>query len=113
MELPAAEAREEYDNQLMTVRLGDFKFKFYSPKDKEYIGAYNHQMNTINDLSFTQFYWGNNELGPETYDFVGRNLLYTIPAAKATGKVRINLWKVGKDSITATLHKRLTKAVLF
>lgn len=79
---------------------GDFKFKFYSPKDKEYIGAYNHQMNTINDLSFTQFYWGNNELGPETYDFVGRNLLYTLPAAKATGKVRINLWKVGKDSKT-------------
>lgn len=78
----------------------DFKFKFYSPNDKEYIGAYNHQMNTINDLSFTQFYWGNNELGPETYDFVGRNLLYTIPAAKATGKVRINLWKVGKDSKT-------------
>lgn len=79
---------------------GDFNFKFYSPNDKEYIGAYNHQMNTINDLSFTQFYWGNNELGPETYDFVGRNLLYTLPAAKATGKVRINLWKVGKDSKT-------------
>lgn len=79
---------------------GDFKFKFYSPKDKEYIGAYNHQMNTIDNLSFTQFYWGNNELGPEAYDFVGRNLLYTIPAAKATGKVRINLWKVGKDSKT-------------
>lgn len=79
---------------------GDFKFKFYSPKDKEYIGAYNHQMNTINDLSFTQFYWGNNELGPETYNFEGRNLLYTLPAAKATGKVRINLWKVGKDSKT-------------
>ena len=79
---------------------GDFKFKFYSPKDKEYIGAYNHQMNTIDNLSFTQFYWGNNELGPETYDFVGRNLLYTIPAAKATGKVRINLWKVGKDNMT-------------
>lgn len=78
----------------------DFKFKFYSPKDKEYIGAYNHQMNTINDLSFTQFYWGNNELGPETYNFEGRNLLYTLPAAKATGKVRINLWKVGKDSKT-------------
>ena len=79
---------------------GDFKFKFYSPKDKEYIGAYNHLTNTINDLSFTQFYWGNNELGPETYDFEGRNLLYTLPAAKATGKVRINLWKVGKDSKT-------------
>lgn len=79
---------------------GDFKFKFYSPKDKEYIGAYNHQMNTINDLSFTQFYWGNNELGPETYNFEGRNLLYTLPAAKATGKVRINLWKVGKDNMT-------------
>lgn len=79
---------------------GDFKFKFYSPKDKEYIGAYNHQMNTIDNLSFTQFYWGNNELGPETYDFEGRNLLYTIRAAKATGKVRINLWKVGKDSKT-------------
>lgn len=79
---------------------GDFKFKFYSPKDKEYIGAYNHQMNTINDLSFTQFYWGNNELGPETYNFEGRNLLYTLPAAKATGKVRINLLKVGKDSKT-------------
>lgn len=79
---------------------GDFNFKFYSPKDKEYIGAYNHQMNTINDLSFTQFYWGNNELGPEIYDFEGRNLLYTLPAAKATGKVRINLWKVGKDSKT-------------
>ena len=79
---------------------GDFKFKFYSPKDKEYIGAYNHQMNTINDLSFTQFYWGNNELGPETYNFEGRNLLYTLPAAKAKGKVRINLWKVGKDSKT-------------
>lgn len=79
---------------------GDFKFKFYSPKDKEYIGAYNHQMNTINDLSFTQFYWGNNELGPETYDQYGRNLLYTLPADKAKGKVRINLWKVGKDSKT-------------
>lgn len=79
---------------------GDFKFKFYSPKDKEYIGAYNHEMNTINDLSFTQFYWGNNELGPETYNFEGRNLLYTLPAAKAKGKVRINLWKVGKDSKT-------------
>ena len=79
---------------------GDFKFKFYSPKDKEYIGAYNHLTNTINDLSFTQFYWGNNELGPETYNFEGRNLLYTLPAAKATGKVRINLWKVGKDSKT-------------
>jgi threonylcarbamoyladenosine tRNA methylthiotransferase MtaB len=24
VELPAAHAREEYDNQLMTVRLGDF-----------------------------------------------------------------------------------------
>lgn len=79
---------------------GDFKFKFYSPKDKEYIGAYNHQMNTINDLSFTNFYWGNNELGPETYDQYGRNLLYTLPADKAKGKVRINLWKVGKDSNT-------------
>ena len=79
---------------------GDFKFKFYSPNDKEYIGAYNHQMNTINDLSFTQFYWGNNELGPETYDLYGRNLLYTLPADKAKGKVRINLWKVGKDSNT-------------
>lgn len=79
---------------------GNFKFKFYSPKDKEYIGAYNHQMNTINDLSFTQFYWGNNELGPNTSDYYGRNLLYTLPAAKATGKVRINLWKVGKDSKT-------------
>lgn len=79
---------------------GDFKFKFYSPKDKEYIGAYNHEMNTINDLSFTQFYWGNNELGPETYNFEGRNLLYTLPAAKAKGKVRINLWKVGKDNMT-------------
>lgn len=79
---------------------GDFKFKFYSPKDKEYIGAYNHQMNTIDNLSFTNFYLGNNELGPETYDYEGRNLLYTLPAAKATGKVRINLWKVGKDSKT-------------
>lgn len=79
---------------------GDFKFKFYSPKDKEYIGAYNHQMNTIDNLSFTQFYWGNNELGPETYDLYGRNLLYTLPADKAKGKVRINLWKVGKDSKT-------------
>ena len=78
----------------------DFKFKFYSPKDKEYIGAYNHLMNTIDNLSFTQFYWGNNELGPDTYDYYGRNLLYTLPAAKATGKVRINLWKVGKDSKT-------------
>lgn len=79
---------------------GDFKFKFYSPKDKEYIGAYNHQMNTINDLSFTQFYWGNNELGPNDNNYEGRNLLYTLPAAKAKGKVRINLWKVGKDSKT-------------
>ena len=79
---------------------GDFKFKFYSPKDKEYIGAYNHEMNTINDLSFTQFYWGNNELGPNTSDYYGRNLLYTLPAAKAKGKVRINLWKVGKDNMT-------------
>ncbi len=79
---------------------GDFNFKFYSPKDKEYIGAYNHLMNTINDLSFTQFYWGNNELGPNDNNYEGRNLLYTIPAAKATGKVRINLWKVGKDSKT-------------
>lgn len=79
---------------------GDFKFKFYSPKDKEYIGAYNHLMNTINDLSFTQFYWGNNELGPNDNNYEGRNLLYTLPAAKATGKVRINLWKVGKDSKT-------------
>ena len=79
---------------------GDFNFKFYSPEDKEYIGAYNHEMNTINDLSFTQFYWGNNELGPNTSDYYGRNLLYTLPAAKAKGKVRINLWKVGKDSKT-------------
>ena len=79
---------------------GDFKFKFYSPKDKEYIGAYNHEMNTINDLSFTQFYWGNNELGLNTSDYYGRNLLYTLPADKAKGKVRINLWKVGKDSKT-------------
>lgn len=79
---------------------GDFNFKFYSPKDKEYIGAYNHLMNTINDLSFTQFYWGNNELGPNDNNYEGRNLLYTLPAAKATGKVRINLWKVGKDSKT-------------
>lgn len=79
---------------------GDFKFKFYSPKDKEYIGAYNHQMNTINDLSFTQFYWGNNELGPNDNNYEGRNLLYTLPAAKAKGKVRINLWKVGKDNMT-------------
>lgn len=79
---------------------GDFNFKFYSPEDKEYIGAYNHEMNTINDLSFTQFYWGNNELGPNTNDQYGRNLLYTLPAAKATGKVRINLWKVGKDNMT-------------
>ena len=79
---------------------GDFKFKFYSPKDKEYIGAYNHEMNTINDLSFTQFYWGNNELGPNDNNYEGRNLLYTLPAAKATGKVRINLWKVGKDNMT-------------
>lgn len=79
---------------------GDFKFKFYSPKDKEYIGAYNHEMNTINDLSFTQFYWGNNELGPDIIDYKGRNLLYTLPAAKAKGKVRINLWKVGKDNMT-------------
>ena len=83
---------------------GDFKFKFYSPKDEEYngeyIGAYNHLMNTINDLSFTQFYWGNNELGPNDNNYEGRNLLYTLPAAKAKGKVRINLWKVGKDSKT-------------
>lgn len=79
---------------------GDFNFKFYSPEDKEYIGAYNHEMNTINDLSFTQFYWGNNELGPNDNNYEGRNLLYTLPAAKATGKVRINLWKVGKDNMT-------------
>lgn len=79
---------------------GDFKFKFYSPKDKEYIGAYNHQMNTIDNLSFTQFYWGNNELGPNDNNYYGRNLLYTLPAAKAKGKVRINLWKVGKDNMT-------------
>lgn len=79
---------------------GDFNFKFYSPEDKEYIGAYNHEMNTINDLSFTQFYWGNNELGPNENNYYGRNLLYTLPAAKATGKVRINLWKVGKDNMT-------------
>ena len=79
---------------------GDFNFKFYSPKDKEYIGAYNHLMNTINDLSFTQFYWGNNELGPNDNKYEGRNLLYTLPAAKAKGKVRINLWKVGKDNMT-------------
>ncbi len=79
---------------------GDFNFKFYSPKDKEYIGAYNHQMNTIDNLSFTQFYWGNNELGPNDNNYDGRNLLYTLPAAKAKGKVRINLWKVGKDSKT-------------
>ena len=79
---------------------GDFNFKFYSPKDKEYIGAYNHLMNTINDLSFTQFYWGNNELGPNDNNYEGRNLLYTLPAAKAKGKVRINLWKVGKDNMT-------------
>lgn len=84
----------------LTANNDDFRFKFYSPTDKEYIGAYNHLTNTINDLSFTQFYWGNNELGPETYNFEGRNLLYTLPAAKATGKVRINLWKVGKDSKT-------------
>lgn len=79
---------------------GDFNFKFYSPKDKEYIGAYNHLMNTIDNLSFTQFYWGNNELGPNDNKYEGRNLLYTLPAAKATGKVRINLWKVGKDNMT-------------
>lgn len=79
---------------------GDFKFKFYSPNDKEYIGAYNHQMNTIDNLSFTQFYWGNNELGPNDNNYEGRNLLYTLPADKAKGKVRINLWKVGKDSKT-------------
>ena len=84
----------------LTANNGDFKFKFYSPTDKEYIGAYNHQMNTINTLSFTNFYWGNNELGPETYNLDGRNLLYTLPAEKAKGKVRINLWKVGKDSNT-------------
>ena len=81
----------------LTANNGDFKFKFYSPTDKEYIGAYNHEMNTVNTLSFTNFYWGNNELGPETYDLYGRNLLYTL---KAKGKVRINLWKVGKDSNT-------------
>ena len=84
----------------LTANNGDFKFKFYSPTDKEYIGAYNHEKNTVNTLSFTNFYWGNNEQGPETYDLYGRNLLYTLPAAKATGKVRINLWKVGKDSKT-------------
>lgn len=84
----------------LTANNGDFKFKFYSPTDKEYIGAYNHEMNTVNTLSFTNFYWGNNELGPETYDLYGRNLLYTLPADKAKGKVRINLWKVGKDSNT-------------
>lgn len=84
----------------LTANNGDFKFKFYSPTDKEYIGAYNHEMNTVNTLSFTKFYWGNNELGPETYDQYGRNLLYTLPADKAKGKVRINLWKVGKDSNT-------------
>ena len=27
VELPPSEAREEYDNQLMTVRLGDFNYK--------------------------------------------------------------------------------------
>lgn len=81
----------------LTANNGDFKFKFYSPTDKEYIGAYNHEMNTVNTLSFTNFYWGNNELGPETYDLYGRNLFYTL---KAKGKVRINLWKVGKDSNT-------------
>lgn len=84
----------------LTANNGDFKFKFYSPTDKEYIGAYNHEKNTVNYLSFTNFYWGNNELGPETYDQYGRNLLYTLPADKAKGKVRINLWKVGKDSNT-------------
>lgn len=84
----------------LTANNGDFKFKFYSPTDKEYIGAYNHEMNTVNTLSFTNFYWGNNELGFETYDLYGRNLLYTLPADKAKGKVRINLWKVGKDSNT-------------
>lgn len=84
----------------LTTNSGDFKFKFYSPKDEEYIGAYNHEMNTINDLSFTQFYWGNNELGPNDNNYEGRNLLYTLPAAKAKGKVRINLWKVGKDNMT-------------
>lgn len=84
----------------LTANNGDFKFKFYSPTDKEYIGAYNHEMNTVNTLSFTNFYWGNNELGPNTYDQYGRNLLYTLHADKAKGKVRINLWKVGKDSNT-------------
>ena len=84
----------------LTANNGDFKFKFYSPTDKEYIGAYNHEMNTVNYLSFTNFYWGNNELGPNTNDQYGRNLLYTLPADKAKGKVRINLWKVGKDSNT-------------
>lgn len=84
----------------LTANNGDFKFKFYSPTDKEYIGAYNHEMNTVNTLSFTNFYWGNNELGPNTNDQYGRNLLYTLPADKAKGKVRINLWKVGKDSNT-------------
>lgn len=84
----------------LTANSGDFKFKFYSPTDKEYIGAYNHEMNTVNTLSFTNFYWGNNELGPNTNDQYGRNLLYTLPADKAKGKVRINLWKVGKDSNT-------------
>lgn len=84
----------------LTANNDDFRFKFYSPTDKEYIGAYNHLTNTINDLSFTQFYWGNNELGPNDNNYEGRNLLYTLPAAKATGKVRINLWKVGKDNMT-------------
>lgn len=84
----------------LTANNGDFKFKFYSPTDKEYIGAYNHEMNTVNTLSFTNFYWGNNELGPNTNDQYGRNLLYTLPADKAKGKVRFNLWKVGKDSNT-------------
>lgn len=84
----------------LTANSGDFKFKFYSPTDKEYIGAYNHEMNTVNTLSFTNFYWGNNELGPNTNDQYSRNLLYTLPADKAKGKVRINLWKVGKDNNT-------------
>ena len=81
----------------LTGNSSDFRFKIYDSGHKEFIGGSDYKARNVKSFSFSDFYYGYNELGPDYDNTEGRNLDFIIPASMANRKIRINLWQESEN----------------
>ena len=81
----------------LTGNSSDFRFKIYDSEHKEFIGGSDYKARNVKSFSFSDFYYGYNELGPDYDNTEGRNLDFIIPASMANRKIRINLWQESEN----------------